>query len=226
MMLVNPLFKMFCKLLEGAVSQKPPFDAAIFRSAIIDGKSIAPAAQAAAEVASYGVAVHLYIENYGIWPLTNPKTVMNKGKMRYPPQAVLPGEREAMVMHKTAWAAEGCYGTVSWLLEGRRRAVVMWSAPFNHNFHSNYLAVGILNDTNNKATADDMYYKSGSFERGEYYKSTQSIRHCDPAFCIQGAMGTSHHPSIRISVYPTDPTNYASNVQKYLDDPRVDTVFG
>ena len=51
------------------------------------------------------------------------------------------------VTRKRRYTATGVYGTVSWLVGSQnRRLVVMWSAPFNFNFYSNQLAVGMTSE--------------------------------------------------------------------------------
>ena len=53
---------------------------------------------------------------------------------------------EAMAGHKVSDTATGCVGTVSWKLgDWDKMLVVMYSVPYSHDFHSNWLAVGIFN---------------------------------------------------------------------------------
>ena len=94
------------------------------------------------------------------------------------------------VARKTSGTATGSYGTVSWLIEAlNRRVVVMWSAPFNFNHHSNWLAVGLTAPGTTKhapgnAWFNRMYYENSSqqlmFERGEYYANVRPVlyRYC------------------------------------------------
>lgn len=49
--------------------------------------------------------------------------------------------------------ATGTYGTVSWNL-GNEKLIVMWSVPYSHDLHSNWLALDV------KSTHD-----SSDFER-------------------------------------------------------------
>ena len=87
------------------------------------------------------------------------------------------------VARKKGHTATGSYGTVSWLVEGKaRRVYVMWSAPFNFDHYSNWLAVGISREGStehpaNKSTFDLMYYgEPGTssylgFNRREFWSS-------------------------------------------------------
>lgn len=171
--------------------------------------------------------IDLEVDNFGRWPLSSPVNYLNYGKVSYPPSAVLPGQRETMIMHKTGWSTSGCYGTVSWELQTGKRAIVMWSAPLNFAFHSNILAVGIFDGgSHTKDTADLMYYKSGTFARSKYSSVVNAIEYCDNDFCIQGTMGTSHKPKVKISIYPKDTANLATNIQKYIRENEIDTTVG
>lgn len=188
--------------------------------------SIEAAAKAAHDAESNKVMVQLEISNFADYPLKNPLTYPVQGAVSYPASPVLAGHREAMVMHKTNWF-RGSYGTVSWEMAEGKRVVVMWSAPYNFDLHDNYLAVGFVDkDKHATSTADEMYYNSGNFTRGEYSDSANQIEYCDDKFCVVGTMGTSHHPQIHINLFPKSTDSLAYNVKAYMGDHDLTDVVG
>ena len=49
--------------------------------------------------------------------------------------------------------------------------VVMWSVPYSHDLHANWLAVGQLKEGHGNHCFNEMYYGSPTyFDRKEYYK--------------------------------------------------------
>jgi hypothetical protein len=78
-----------------------------------------------------------------------PQAYINGGVLSIPPVTIFPETSEAMMARKTGYTATGSYGTVSWLIEStddreQRRLIVMWYAPFNHDFYDNTLVVGLI----------------------------------------------------------------------------------
>ena len=60
----------------------------------------------------------------------------------------------------------GTWGTVSWKIGNFARAIVMWSAPYNHDFYNNRLSVGIIGPydySKPEKWAEKMYYGHGNF---------------------------------------------------------------
>ncbi len=58
------------------------------------------------------------------------------------------GKREVMTARKTSGTATGSWGVASWDISDpatskTESVVAMWSAPFNFDHHSNWLAVGV-----------------------------------------------------------------------------------
>ena len=179
------------------------------------GASVAIAGAGAVANAGTRVVVQLEVIDLSKWSLTNPVTHIHGGVVDTQASHVKPGMKEMMVMRKRYHAATGSYGTVSWEVNGRE-VIVMWSAPYSFDLHANWLGVGIGHrGSHNINTFDDMYYGSGSwFKRAEYYYYTRDVTKCDGVICIQGNMGTSHHPKIRIVVYPVSDQNVAPGMSK------------
>ena len=180
----------------------------------ISGASVAAAGVQAGQNAGTRVVVQLEIIDLTKWPLTNPVTHIHGGVVEVQARHVTPGMKEMMVMRKTYHQATGSYGTVSWDIKGRE-VLVMWSAPFNFNHYSNWLGVGIGNvGTQTGNTYNAMYYGAPTwFKRDEYYYYTRDVTKCDDLICVRGNMGTSHHPKIRIVVYPVSEENLAPKMK-------------
>ena len=60
-----------------------------------------------------------------------------------PPRDVGPKMEESCGGHKTNDSATGCVGTMTWKIDSAHYVNVMYSVPYSHDYHSNWLAVGI-----------------------------------------------------------------------------------
>ena len=123
---------------------------------------------------------------------------------------------EAMAGHKVSDTATGCVGTVSWKLgDWDKMLVVMYSVPYSHDFHSNWLAVGIFNIEDTTDYYEMMYYKTeNGFRRKKFYRNGDPVEYTgDEQFSVQGTMGSQHKPEIRISLAPKSTSNMASGIK-------------
>lgn len=174
---------------------------------LVSGSSVS---NTSVESAPYNVACQVVVENRTNCSLTSPASFVNGGVMKYPPVVVPAGHREAFLAHKIGFTATGTYGTASWLIPRRsekteKRLVVMWSVPFNHDFYSNWLAVGFATPADaHHDWYKQMYYKESknglNFVRGEFDKSIQTIYIEDGDIRITGTMGTSHKTQVSVIV--------------------------
>jgi len=112
------------------------------------------------------------------------------------------------IAHKVSNSIAGTAGTASWLIKGlKKRAVVMWSLPYNFNHYRNWLGVGLTNyetEENEEHLFNQMYNKNNgnglTFERGNYYDNTKTLSVNDGCIEITGIMGTSHKATVNIIV--------------------------
>jgi hypothetical protein len=116
---------------------------------------------------------------------------------------------------KDSNTATGCAGILLWKIGDTNKAVfVMYSLPYNHDFYSNWLAVGISDYTrgpdgndalpgnqNNDVLFNKMYNGSGNFTRREYYSTIKETEFKQDRFLIQGSMGTSHDTVIYLKFH-------------------------
>ena len=113
-----------------------------------------------------------------------------------------PGEKCGLGGHKTASTATGVEGVVSWTLGTTgKMLVIMYSCPYSHDFHSNWMAVGIFEPEDTTNYFDKMYYGTET----EYFKRKAFWNDADPIFfddgkdfIIEAGMGQSHKPTIKV----------------------------
>ncbi|KAK7462546.1 hypothetical protein BaRGS_00038402 [Batillaria attramentaria] len=174
----------------------------------------------------YSVGCGIEVQNWTRFPLSEAITRINGGYLSKPPVAVLPSKKEAMVTRKTGGCATGSYGTVSWKVEGlNRRVYVMWSVPFNHDYFTNWLAVGLsrkgyTNHPGDNALFDQMYSGKSdlniAFERHQYWTSMDPIIFSDGDISLEATMGSSHKAEVRVIVRPVDNKNLADPIRSLL----------
>lgn len=99
----------------------------------------------------------------------------------------------------------------------------MWSAPFNFNFYSNWMGLGITKeDVHNKSWFKNMYNKEmipelKIYKIGEYYYGSKEIIVEDEDFELRGTMGTSHHPTIKLYLKPKNKSNMPEKIRNYFE---------
>ncbi|GAU89061.1 hypothetical protein RvY_01656-2 [Ramazzottius varieornatus] len=125
---------------------------------------------------THRVGVVLEVRNHTKYPMVQPITFVDAGKIQLQAGDIQAGTREVMSMHKTDHTATGSCGVVSWKLDGLgKRIVLMWSAPYSFDFHANWLAIGTMEDQYanliSPQTFNEMYKGTESwFRRKEFYK--------------------------------------------------------
>nr|AXS67898.1 coluporin-26 [Colubraria reticulata] len=203
-------------------------------SVISAGSSVSMATMKGLADAGYRVTCAIHIENWTRYPLLYPTVRLKGGALTGAPTAVLPGksEKAAVLMRKAAHAAAGVYGTVSWEVSGtNRRFVIMLSAPYNFDFYSNWLGLGMTRPgltevANGHAWFDHMYYGPVTtsdnvdlkFQRKRFYHLTDPIIYRDNEFEIVGVMTNVHKAEIKIVFRPAEMNykNLAPQIRKVL----------
>ncbi|XP_046560556.1 tereporin-Ca1-like [Haliotis rubra] len=163
---------------------------------------------------NHRVVCGIGVENCTKWALEDPRVTANGGLIHTPPQIIEPRSTDAMFAHNKAQTATGSYGTVTWKIkpsarpDACRSVVVMWCAPFNFDFFRNWLAVGITHPgttDHQESFFDEMYvYDKGDgavrYTRKQYSDENTAIEIFDEELTVDGSMGMSHRPEIKISV--------------------------
>merc|ERR1719225_535557 len=103
----------------------------------------------------HSVKFKMEVENYTNNTLWLSEVENHSGYIQTPADNILPGRKEATIGHKTSNTATGCIGTMAWRIGSTDYfVIVMYSVPYNQNWSSNQLAVGITNSTC-KITGED-----------------------------------------------------------------------
>jgi len=123
--------------------------------------------------------------------------------------------KEAMAGHKVGHTATGCSGVVSWNIHAGKILAVMYSVPYNQDWYSNWLAVGIFDEQDTAHFFDKMYEgREIEFKRKEFYWNTNRVEYtCRRVATVTATMGTSHKPEILVKLYPEVPFEYAAALQ-------------
>ncbi|OWF44913.1 Echotoxin-2 [Mizuhopecten yessoensis] len=100
----------------------------------------------------------------------------------------------------------------------------MWAVPFNHDYYTNWLAVGLTKPSYTKHDPhwyNTMYYKNNtetfSFERKQFYNDVSALSFSDGEFEIEGNMGSTHITNVYIIVRPCNKQDYAPSLLKALN---------
>ncbi|XP_033748209.1 tereporin-Ca1-like [Pecten maximus] len=195
-----------------------------FVAAVAAGSSLAGSTVSALTASGgYSVACGIETANWTKYTLEKPMAFNNGGLIKTPPIDILPGVKEAMITHKTGGTATGTYGSVSWVVKDRR-VVVMWSVPFNHDYYTNWLAVGLTKPgftAHDKAWYDTMYYHSNTpilkFNRKNFYENVNPVTFSDGDFEVEGNMGSTHIANVHIIVRPCNKRDYAQSLLKVFE---------
>nr|AXS67899.1 coluporin-27 [Colubraria reticulata] len=183
--------------------------------AVTDGKSLAGNKAMLTELElQFAVSVVIEVENWTDYPLLYPQIrVVGGFKTENHPTAIQPAKREAFALHKEMDDATGVYGIVSWSVQGENRIfVIMWSAPFNFNFHSNWLGVGLTKKGHTTRPPRDQWFRqmydgfsdsNFTFFRREFDMATDPVVYGNgKEFRITGVMTTNHKVQIRVTFLP------------------------
>jgi len=113
--------------------------------------------------------------------------------------------------------ATGCVGSCAWSIgDSGKILVVMYSAPFDFNLYSNWLAVGIFDETkrgnyhHEKGEIEDffkkMYYDDEKdFKREEYYRTSDKVTFEKDGYSVEGEMDKNHTPNISVTIKTNRP---------------------
>nr|UMA82392.1 venom-related protein conoporin [Conus ebraeus] len=188
--------------------------ASIASSVVKAGTSLAGTTLQSLADPGFSVTCTIQVENWTRYALMYP-TVLTWGNpaVTSAPTAILPTKIEAFSTRKPRSTATGVSGTVSWELQGaHRRFVLMWSAPFNFNHHSNWMGVGmtrlgLVDVAPGNTWFNQMYYRGNNedltFNRREFYNNLRPVIYRNDKFEIVGFMTNIHRAQIRVVIRPT-----------------------
>ncbi|XP_045199084.2 tereporin-Ca1-like [Mercenaria mercenaria] len=234
--LLSPSASVSVKDVSGAEEQEEPISATIAgitsaaAAAVSAGTSVAGTTMSALMSDGYAVTCGIEVENWTKYAFTIPIAHVKGGTLSVPPIAILPAKREVMISHKASGTATGVYGTVSWLIESpgashQRRLVVMWSAPYDFNLHSNTLAVGLtspgdITHPSGPTWFDKMYYDEQiatlKYIKKEFIRDFSPIIYEDTDYQVVATMGSSHKAQVKIHIRPKNFDDLAANIKSQI----------
>ena len=215
---------------------------------IAAGTSVAGVA-AGFQSMSYGVQYMTEIENFTNQPLILIRSEVVSGYLGSPPTTVvMPGRKESYNAHKSSDDATGAIGAVAYKIGASDNvAAITISCPFDFNYYSNTLALGIYRWDNatiegmpknhKDSLYNQMYYDDEvnetqsltlkqtiskrkeiwtAMKRKDFYYDSNPLQVYDDAgeYLLRGTMGTSHMPTVKISLFPTDPKRLAPSLKQ------------
>jgi len=137
---------------------------------------------------------------------------------------ILPTVQEGLVegfgSRKTSGAATGTMVKYSLVVERDIMLHFMYSAPYDFDIHSNYLAVAACPTSSNECrglTADHMYYNDYPFLRRKSFYDPERLDPvgiCVDEKCLVGFMREDHHPLIYILALPKKYSDLDEKVRK------------
>merc|ERR1719495_1918958 len=166
----------------------------------------------------YSVSVSGSLENFSKWAIIRKVCTPASGYINLPLTTVRSGQKEGFASHKTGSTATGSWVHCSLGVGPKTLIHFMYSVPYSHDFHSNWLAIAVCSfssSTCKSLNAKKMYKENYSFmQRKEYYSSISDTKMCNDDVCVIGVMGTSHKPEIHFKVYPRSFDNTAPVIKE------------
>ena len=84
----------------------------------------------------------------------------------------------------------------------------MYSLPFNFDFHSNWIGLGIFDISQDTTMLfQKMYYDQPTkqFERKEFYYDVDPLVYENESFAVRAICGNTHAPTIHIDFHKREP---------------------
>lgn len=173
----------------------------------------------AASQHAYSVAATIKIENHTKWDLKRAWNWIKWGQIKHGPTRVNAGKMEVWEAHKTTGTVAGTAGTIQYNVGGLNQWLgITWHAPYNFNFLSNFLSIGIFvgnsgwhqsNLYDRMKNGHRNYPTSNELCRQYYYYGIVTCRATGAHYTIEATMGTSHHPLIDVRIYANEARNMA-----------------
>ncbi|XP_076446967.1 tereporin-Ca1-like [Babylonia areolata] len=207
--------------------------ASLASDVISAGSSLADTTLSGLADTSYKCTCAIEVENWTRHPLMYPHyQFYGGGVLTSTSLDILPSMREAFATRKLSGTATGTNGISYWTVgDTNRLFVVMWSVPFDYNYYSNWMGVGmtregVTNPQDDYSWFEQMYWYNStddlSFERGEFYWTPYPVIYRDDRFEAVGTMTTQKHAEIKIVFRPVKGNweDLALPIQQLLQNPQ------
>ncbi len=177
----------------------------------------------ASKAKGYSVAVGILVENWTRFRLGQPILGISSGEQIFEgARGIAPGAIEAAAAVGNARILSGTAGTIAWAI-GKKGLTLsaMWSVPYNMQFYSSWMAVGI--------DAQPLTYKemfSGAIDSTRFtrLKSGRDFEFSDgDSLVVMAYMdgSSSVRPVLRLALMPLDDDDLATNIRESLKMPII-----
>jgi len=197
-------------------SELEPFTIAMIGAGISAGASLTGTTVSGIMASAYSIAVAGSVENFCKWIMIFDHCKPESGYMNVPMTNVGPGKEEGFASHKTGGTATGSWVYCLFHVNGKR-VHIMYSAPYDFNYHSNWMSLAITSNAVHLDAHKMYYYNYQYMVREEYYYKMKPAEICQQGLCIKGSMGTSHKPEIKIELFPQSFDDISPSVQQITE---------
>lgn len=175
-------------------------------------------------VKNHSVAVGFHVENWSRFLLGSPKVEIDSGRLLdggyLTPVPVKPGEHEVFAVGNDG-ALSGTGGVIRFSVGSQTGLVlsVMWSVPYNMQFWSTWVAVG-LSRADQTPNYKEMY-STKDLDRFVRVKAGREFEFSDGKFIVMAYMdgGTNSKPIVRLGLVPIDEADLAARLRRKLGMP-------
>ena len=171
---------------------------------------------------NFSVAVGIQVENWSRFRLAEPSVEIEHGVVlgNLPPGPVGPGKQDISIIGNRR-ALTGTNGVIRWKIgsESDKVLSVMWSVPYNMQFWSTWVGVGI-SGTDDLPTYKEMYSNKDD-KRYRTEKSGSEFEFSEGNFIVFAFMdgGARSKPVLHLGLGPIKEDDVASSIRKKLGLP-------
>jgi len=191
------------------------------------GSLVGTSAQQIADALDFDVGGAIEIENKSKYRLTDGEIYVDYGTYKKVISTIEPNTKDAWTVHKSSWTTAGTSGIISYCVgclqpgsDGAKQLYIVWQAPYDQNWQSNFLALGMYGfvvenvegglhgvyDYLSRSSGGEKYEEYGR-EAQKYYHdrgsaiSINAFRQDDwPKVRVEGSMGKDHKFTIKIKI--------------------------
>ena len=165
--------------------------------------------------------MQLQIKNYSKYVLNIIFTERIHGETNQIPNLVEPGHMEAILAWGD-WTHAPTEGIIGWSYRMADFCIIYWRVEHDRNAWrvSNRLGMGCFpTQSDAKSVAEEIKDNNDRDEKNEKvekltwsysHEDIQTLQHCEPTFCLQGSMPSTHQATVYVSLLPLNVSDWAS----------------
>ena len=165
--------------------------------------------------------IQLQIKNYSKYVLNIIFTERIRGETNQIPNLVEPGHMEAILAWGD-WNYAPTEGIIGWSYRMADFCIIYWRVEHDRNVWRvpNRLGMGCFSTQSEaKSVADEIKDNKKQDEKNEKvekltwsysHDDIQTLKHCEPTFCLQGSMPSTHQATVYVSLMPLSVSDWAS----------------